>query len=299
MQTTTNRTQAGGNVGAVLLDALLKESSFKVTVLSRQDSQSTFPSGVQVIHADYDSQDSLAEAFEGQDVVVSLVASSVLKDQTKLIDAAIAAGVQRFIPSEFGSDTVDPRNRAIVNLSNDKYDITKYLKSNESKISWTSIITGPFFDWCLRVGFHGLDYQSKTATLYDNGTARFSATNLHTVALAVIKSLEKPELTKNQYVYIAGFQTTQKELLSIAEKVTGTTWTVRDVPAQELIESGNAKIQQGDYSGILSLLISATFGRDEVGYLEPAKLWNEKLELPADDLESAIRAVFAGKLAHE
>lgn len=283
----------------MLLDALLKESSFKVTVLSRQDSKSTFPSGVQVIYADYDSQDSLSEAFEGQDVVISLVASSVLKSQTKLIDAAIAAGVQRFIPSEFGSDTVDPRNRAIVNLSNDKYEVTKYLKSNEGKISWTSIITGPFFDWCLRVGFHGIDFQNKTATLYDNGTARFSATNLHTVALAVIKSLEKPDLTKNQYVYIAGFQTTQKELLAIAEKITGEKWTVKDVPAQELIESGNAKIQQGDYSGILSLLISATFGKDEVGYFEPAKVWNEKLGLPKDDLESAIRAGFAGKLAHE
>lgn len=290
---------AGGNVGVVLLDALLRESSFKVTVLSRQGSQSTFPSGVQVIHADYDSEDSLAKAFEGQDVVISLVASAALRSQTKLIDAAIAAGVQRFIPSEFGSDTVDPRNRAIVSLSIDKFDVTKYLKSNESKISWTSIITGPFFDWGLRVGFHGINYQTKTATLYDNGTARFSATNLHTVALAVIKSLEKPELTKNQYVYVAGIQTTQKELLAIAENITGTKWTVKDASAQDLIESGNAKIQQGDYSGILSLLISATFGKDEVGYLDPAKVWNEKLGLPNDDLESSIRTVFTGKLAHE
>lgn len=299
MQTISNDMQAGGNVGAVLLDTLLNESSFKITVLSRQGSQSTFPSGVQVIHADYDSQDSLKKAFEGQDVVVSLVASAVLKDQSKLIDAAIAAGVQRFIPSEFGSDTVDPRNRALVSISNVKYDITKYLKSNESKISWTSIITGPFFDWCLRVGFHGFDLKNKTATLYDNGTTRFSTTNLHTVALAVVKSLEKPELTKNQYVYVAGFQTSQKEILAIAEKVTDTKWTVKDVPSKDLVESGNAKIQQGDYSGILTLLIATTFGSDEVGYIDPGKTWNEKLGLPKEDLESAIRAVFSGKLAHE
>ncbi|KAH7398663.1 hypothetical protein DE146DRAFT_788688 [Phaeosphaeria sp. MPI-PUGE-AT-0046c] len=284
---------AGGNVGAVLLDTLLKESSFKVTVLSRQSSQSTFPSGVQALHADYDSQDSLAKAFKGQDVVVSLVASDVLKDQTKLIDAAIAAGVQRFLPSEFGSDTVDPRNRALVPISKDKHDIIKYLKSNESKISWTSIISGPFFDWCLRVGFHGFDYKNKTATLYDNGTAKFSTTNLHTVALTVVKALEKAELTKNQYVYVAGFQTSQKEILAIAEKITDTKWTVNDVPAKDMIEKGHTKIQQEDYSGILDLLISSTFGEDEVGYLDPAKLWNEKLGLPEDDLESSIRAVFS------
>lgn len=289
----TDIAQAGGNVGSVLLDTFLKESSFKVTVLSRQDSQSTFPSGVKVLHADYDSQDSLIKALQGQDAVISLVGSGVLKDQAKLIDAAIAAGVQRFVPSEFGSDTVDPRNRALVPISKDKYEITEKLKNSESKISWTSIITGPFFDWCLRVGFHGFDYKNKTATLYDNGTARFSTTNLHTVALAVVKALEKPELTKNQYVYISGFQTTQKEILAIAEKITDSKWTVKDVSSKQLAEDGKAKVQQGDFSGIFSLLISATFGADEVGYTDSGKLWNDKLGLPKDDLETTIRGVFA------
>jgi len=36
------------------------------------------------------------------------------------------------------------------------------------------IVTGPFFDWTLKVGFLGLDAVNKVATLYENGTARFS-----------------------------------------------------------------------------------------------------------------------------
>jgi hypothetical protein len=282
------------------LDGLLHKSSFNVTVLSRENSTSTFPSGVTVIHANYDSPQSLKEAFEGQDVVISLIASAVLGDQTKFIDAAIAAGVQRFLPSEFGSDTADPKTRAIVAISQTKYDIVNYLKSKESELSWTSIISGPFFDWCMRVGFHGFDFNKKTATIFDNGTGRFSTSNLHTVALTVVKALENPELTKNQYVYVSGLETTQNEILAAVEKVTGEKWAIVQATTKELAEWGRAKLEKGDYMGILDLLRCVTFGAEqELGLFEQGRLWNERLGIPKDDLEKSVGAAFAGKLAHE
>lgn len=282
------------------MNAFLNESSFNTTVLSREGSSSTFPSGVKVIHANYDTPNSLKDAFKGQDVVISLVGSSVLGDQNKFIDAAIAAGVQRFVPSEFGSNTRDSRTRAIVPAFEAKYGTVNYLKSKEREISWTSVITGAFFDWGLKVGFLELNHANKTATLYDNGAATFSATNVHTVALTLIKALEKPEISKNQYVYVSGFQTSQKQILEAAEKITGEKWTVTNTAAKELIENGRAKVQKGDYSGILDLIKGATFeAKDQLGDLEPEGLWNEKLGLPKDDFEKSIRAAFEGKLAGE
>lgn len=97
------------------------------------------------MRANFDSFDSLKSAFQGQDAVVSLVASHVLASQSKLIDAAIAAGVKRYIPSEFGSNTVDPRNMEAVPLFKGKVDVQDYLKSKENEISRTIIVTGPFF----------------------------------------------------------------------------------------------------------------------------------------------------------
>ncbi|KAF1916954.1 isoflavone reductase family protein [Ampelomyces quisqualis] len=283
---------AGGNLGPAILDSFLKDSSFNTTVLSREGSSSTFPPGTKVIHADYDSPDSLKSALKGQDVVVSLVASSVIGEQLKFVDAAIAAGVQRFLPSEFGSDTADSRTHFIP-FSKAKYDIVKYLKSKESQLSWTSVITGPFFDWCTKVGFNGLNYAEKTATLYDGGKAKFSATNLRTVGLAVVKALEKPELTKNQYVYVSGLETSQKEILAVAEQITGTKWTVTHESTKDLAEGGKAKLQKGDGSGILALLLAVTFGAEEqLGYVDPAKLWNDKLGVPKDDVEKSVRAAF-------
>jgi uncharacterized protein YbjT (DUF2867 family) len=296
----THSVQAGGNLGSTVLKTFLDESSFETTVLSRQGSSSTFPPGVKVIHADYGSSDSLREAFKGQDVVLSLVGGFAIGDQDKFIDAAIAAGVQRFIPSEYGNDTADARVRAIVPHLAGKYDSTQYLKSKEDQISWTSVVTGPFFDWCLAKGIFGLNHANRTATVYDNGAATFSATNLHTVALALVKVLEKPEDSKNRYIYLSGFQISQKQILEAAEKVTGEKWTVNHETANRLLEEGNAKIKTGDYSGILLLIQGITFGaKDELGKIEPEALWNEKLGLPKDDLEKSVRAVFNGKLAHE
>lgn len=290
---------AAGNLGPSILKAFLN-SSFDTSVLSREGSSSTFPSGVNVLRANYDSVDSLKQAFQGQDAVVSLVGGGALGDQNKLIDAAIAAGVQRFIPSEFGSNTPDSRTRAVVPVFEAKIGTVNYLKSKEDAISWTSVITGPFFDWGLKVGFLGFNAQSKTATIVDSGDATFSSTNLGTIGDAVVKALENAEATKNQYVYVSGFQTSQNELLAAAEKITGEKWTVNKVSAKDHIAKGNELLQKGDFSGLGPLIQAITFGDEEqLGNLKPSGLWNDKLGVKQDSLEDSIKAGFSGKLLHE
>ena len=97
------------------------------------------------MRANFDSFDSLKSAFQGQDAIVSTVASHALGAQIKLIDAAIAVGVKRYIPSEFGSNTADPRVLEAVPPFKGKVDIHDYLKSKQNEISWTTLVTGPFF----------------------------------------------------------------------------------------------------------------------------------------------------------
>lgn len=287
-------------MGPSILAAFLKDSPFNVTVLSRPGSKATFPSGAKVVKADYESVSSLKDAFQGQDAVISLVAGVAIGDQNKLIDASIAAGVKRFFPSEFGSNVPDKRTRDIVPVFEGKHATVNYLKSKESVISWTSVITGPFFDWGLKAGFHGFNSANKTVTLFDGGKAKFSTTNLYQIGLTIIKALEKEDLTKNQYVYVSSFTTTQLEILAAAEKITGEKWTVTDVNTKDHIKEGNEKLQKGDFSGILNLLQGVTFSVEEgLGDLTPQGLWNEKLGLPKESFEDSIKAAFAGKYAHE
>ena len=66
-----------------------------------------------------------------------------------MIDAAVSAGVKRFIPSEFGSNTLNTKVVELFSPALDmKVDVLKYLKEQEGRgLSWTGIATGPFFDW--------------------------------------------------------------------------------------------------------------------------------------------------------
>lgn len=274
-----------------MLKAFLADSSFTTTVLSRNGSSSTFPSGVKVVHADYDSVSSLKGAFQGQDAVISLVAGVALGDQNKLIDAAIAAGVQRFLPSEFGGNTTDKRARDIVPVFEAKVAAVNYLRSKEGQISWTSVSNGAFLDWGLQVGFLGFNGSTKTATLFDEGKAVFSATNLHQVGLALIKVLEKADLTRNQYVWVNSFQTSQQDILKTVEKITGTQWTVEKQSTKKLIEEGRAKLQRQDFSAVGDLIQAMIFGaEDYLCDISGQGLWNEKLGLPKEDFEATLKS---------
>ena len=107
--------------------------------------------GVKVFRTDY-TPASLKTALTGQDAVISVLGGGSLGDpQFALIDAAVAAGVKRFVPSEYGSDTTDEKVVAFVPFFKGKQAVTAHLRKKESEgLQWTGVITGPFFDWvCL------------------------------------------------------------------------------------------------------------------------------------------------------
>lgn len=138
---------ASGKIGPSILEAFLVNGNFDVTVLSRKSSGATFPSGVKIIKTDVD-YDSLRAAFSGQDAVVSIVGGAQASNQKLYIDAAIAAGVKRFIPSDFGGWTPDAAILDKNKLFKSKVEIAEYLKEKESEtFSWSAIINGPVFDW--------------------------------------------------------------------------------------------------------------------------------------------------------
>jgi hypothetical protein len=99
-----NSQQASGNLGrAVIPDLLNSDLSF--TILSRIGSSVTFSGGANVVQSNYDLE-SLIQILKGQDAVVSMLGITAMAEQKILANAAIAAGVKLFIPSEFGSDTM-------------------------------------------------------------------------------------------------------------------------------------------------------------------------------------------------
>lgn len=214
---------ASGNLGPAILTQLLK-ANFTVTVLTRQDSKSTFPSesNLTVVPVDYASVSSLTSALKGHDAVVSTLTTQAISVQNHLIDAAIAAGVTRFIPSEFGSDTLSPLAHKLP-VYGAKIAVQEYLAkkvAEGSSLSYTFVLTGAFFDWGLQVGFL-VNLKDKKVELYDGGDRPFSTTRLATIGKAVVGILQHPEQTQNRAVYVHDAVVTQNQIIAIAEKKLG------------------------------------------------------------------------------
>lgn len=146
---------ASGNVGKAVVKALL-DSGFDVTAITRPNSTSTFPSSIDVRRANPNSFEELKTALAGQDAVVSASATEVVAGagQNPLIDAAVTAGVKRFIPSEFGHDLHRlerfPEGKTLRQLLDGKARTAQYIadqaKANPS-FSWTGVGNSMFFDW--------------------------------------------------------------------------------------------------------------------------------------------------------
>ncbi|KAL4902708.1 hypothetical protein BDW74DRAFT_180410 [Aspergillus multicolor] len=293
----------GGSLGSNLLTSLLSEPSFTVTVLTRQSSRSLASlqaSGAKILTiADtYPSEDLIA-AFTGQDAIVNAITSFSVSEQIKFIDAAIAAGIKRYVPSEYGLDNNTPKARELSPVFKEKGEVQDYLRKKEgSGLSWTSVACGMWIGWSLRNNFLGLNYANRTITLTDDGLGLFSTTTLANTALALNRVLLNPGPTANQIVFLSDFATSQVELVETIEKLTGEKWkretlnTAEAIPAlTEAWNSGNAMAGYG--------LINVGFTKGGYsGHFEGTyEIRNKELGLPEKDLETVVREAL-GEVGH-
>lgn len=272
----------------------MAEPSFTVSILSRPDSTSTFPTNIKVIKTDY-THDSLVEALKGQDALISSIAGTALTKQIDIIDAAIEAGVKRFVPGEFGSDTTNDKALARVTFFGVKRAVTDHLKSKEGQIAWTGIITGPFFDWGMKMGLFGFDFAKQAATLYEPGHAQpFSSSTLADIGTATARSLlpKNNALAKNKYIYVRSLTTTQDELLAAFEKQTGKTWGKTIVELEPLVKDAGEKVGKGDMSGIVGLILGALWDPEcGMDFDVRGVVMNEELGMGTMSAEEAVKAL--------
>jgi uncharacterized protein YbjT (DUF2867 family) len=258
-------------MGTPILDALL-QNNFDVTVLSRQDSKATFPASVKVARVDYTSKDSLVSALRGQDAIVSALTHLALDtSESLLIDAAVEAGVKRFIPSEFGSDTTNPK-AATFPLYTTKIASHKHLEEAAKaspEFTYTSIITGPLLGWVASQAF--INPKAKTAQLYDGGDRAFSVVTRATIGRAVVAVLSHPVETANRAVKVHDAVVTLKKLLASVQKAAGEDgWTITTPSVEEALDNSWAGVKAGkfDFPTILGFIAAASQGGGYGGLLE-------------------------------
>jgi hypothetical protein len=237
--------------------------------------------------------------LKGQDAVVSLLGSPGLADaQLALIDAAAEAGVQRFIPSEFGHNTGNDKIVDLVPLFGGKRKFVERIRSHSS-LTWTAVITGLFFDWGFQRGTI-VDLKNSTATVWDDGEVPFSTTNLQIIGKTLVKILTDSaayEDSKNQYVYLASHTTTLNEVIAATEKATGKKIEVTKIDGAQRLAEGKEKLAKGDLLGIRYLIAGVAFSKvngDALADYRPYGIFNEKHGIKDLSLEDDVKNLVAG-----
>ncbi|KAG2419155.1 hypothetical protein HFD88_002260 [Aspergillus terreus] len=269
---------ATGNLGPAVLKAL-KEAGFELTVLTRS-TKNSFDSDVRVAQVDYTSLDSLQAALAGQDALVITLGHVGLEPQMNLINAAVAANVKRIIPSEFGSNTTNPKAAALPVFA-DKVAVQKRLKeiaaAPSSKTSYTLILNGPFFDWGLQVKFL---INFAHPEVYDGGDRKISTTTLSGIGRAVAGVLKDLDSTRNKAVFVDNVRISQNDLLRIAGK--------EQVPKKQVSTADLEKEAFGELEKpnpnhmvfAFNLLKRGIFGEGYGSLFSEKDLWNDALGVP-------------------
>ena len=307
---------ATGSIGPAVVTALLvSPESFEVSILTRSTSAKAipFPPTVTVIRTDYTPQ-SLIKVFAGIDAVVSCIATFSTHEQKAIIESAIAAGVKRFIPSEYGVDTSHPNILTHLPPAADKVNTVAHLRSRESTgLSWTAIIVGAFFDSSFATpGLMGWDVPGRKATIFDGGDVRYEASNVAQVGRAVAAVLAPQNLaaTRNRYVFVNSFTTTQNEVLRALERHCGggARFEVTHVSAREVAELGRGQLEKGEWvelgggrylRGSAEMIFAAIYGDGGVNCysgVEGEGLWNRRLGLEeGESVDETVRRVVKGE----
>ena len=166
----------------------------------------------------------------------------------------------------------------------------KLLQKNESRLAHTLLSTGTFL---------GFDLSDHTAIFYDQGKNLFSGTTLPTIGKAVVAVLHHPELTQNKRIYIADATFTQQQALTLFEKYTGTTWTVKQVTTEDSFKEGAEAYAKGDIArGVHAYIMALVYnGQGAAQFAD--KTSNDALGLQSVPLEQIVKEAVKRNLSRQ
>ena len=215
---------ATGLVGSNLVKAC-RERGNEVRALVRPETMadktktsSLRTSGATIFEGSLENFDSLLKACEGIDVVISAVGGAQIMQQTALIQAARQASIQRFIPSDYGSDPKFVEKGSCI-LFDQKAAIHKSIK--ESGLNYTLIHSHGFFEfWAYGLGQLGIFSPPEEVHFYGEGTAKVPLVSVSDVARVTAACIDDPR-TLNKDIYITTNVLSQAELIQVWETLSG------------------------------------------------------------------------------
>ena len=207
-----------GNLGGRIITALLERGAAVRAVVRAETDQAKVDElarqGVDIRLVDMADVAALTQACEGVDCVVSAVAGLrdvIVDGQAVLLAAAVAAGVPRFIPSDFSSDyTQQPAGE------NRNFDLRREFQQHldQAPIRATSILNGAFAE-LLTYNIPLLDFKQHQVGYWEDADWRIDFTTMDDTAAFTAAAALDPATPR--FLRIASFQPSPRELAAAAE----------------------------------------------------------------------------------
>lgn len=214
---------ATGDLGGRIAKALTRErASFRVLVRPGTARERLAPLeilGAEVREVDFADAAGLRAACAGVSCVVSALSGLrpvILDAQTALAEAAVAAGVPRFIPSDFSIDFT-----RLGGLANRNFDLRRAFRARLDRlpIRATSVFNGAFMD--MLAGQMPLVVPAIRRVVYwGSPEVRYDMTTMDDTAAFTARAALDPETPRD--LHIAGDSPTARDLAATMSAVTGT-----------------------------------------------------------------------------
>jgi hypothetical protein len=250
---------------------------------------------------DYDSEDSMIKALEGQQfLVISLGVRVPEEVHGKVIRAAAKAGVSYIMPNVHGNF---PTGESVANPIYGVRTMRRIHDVEETGVPWIVLTTGFWYEWSLALGdnWFGIDINKRQAWFCDEGKDPLNTSTWHRCGEAFAALLSLPESGaspsladfNNHRCCVDSFLVTQREILDSVQRATGTTdkdWEITCEQAEKRYNDGLAEAKTNPQRGFPKALYAYGWSRGG-GREFVKKLDNDKLGLKPEDLDAVTKMV--------
>ncbi|MET3897793.1 nucleoside-diphosphate-sugar epimerase [Devosia sp. UYZn731] len=214
---------ATGNLGLRIAKALRHQDAEVWALVRPQTGEdklaALIESGCTVVKVDLANPEQLRAALKGADGVISALQGLrdvIVDTQTDLLNAAVAVGVKRFIPSDYAADftkTADEPNR--------NFDMRREFGTvlDAAPIEAVSVLNGMFMD-LLAYGMPLFDLRKHSVSYWGDADQLLDLTTMDDTAAVTALAALDPQAPR--YVRVAGDQISAAGLAALGGELTGT-----------------------------------------------------------------------------
>lgn len=212
---------ATGNLGGRIVDALLGNGAIVRAIVRAETEREKIgelrEKGVEIFAADWNNQSEIVEACADVDCVVSALSGLrevIIVAQKSLLDGAIAAGVARFIPSDFSLDFTE-----LVAGKNRNLDLRREFHHvlDTAPISATTVFNGAFMD-LLTKEMPLILYRFKRIFYWGEASVKMDLTTMDDTAEFTARAALDDDSPR--YLRIAGDRVSAKDVREVMTAIT-------------------------------------------------------------------------------